>query len=331
MCSYTDIIYDSQGVGYSNHTLTKGSPIRGSYTVKDGTETVMGVAFRKREQLSSVVFPEGLLLIGDASFSHCKALKKVTIPASVEHIGVAAFCCSGLEEVVFLGIPKVIEASLFKGCENLRVIIVPKDSKLYFAKYFDSLLIKEDEESSGHNVQEYHSLPGRVIMQLDIFGESDNYYQQPNLFAQPISAPPILQQENSQINRKPEGNNQECLRRSKLTYNFKSFSWIKGDQIKLSDLFSGPLSLIGDPSYQFRRKYLFVFMKSHASVKHKSEKQYSIPANTAFFARKYKEKYGTRMIRIFLFECIDGKNAIFYDEASFVSIGNNEITIKSVL
>ena len=100
--------------------------------------------------------------------------------------------------------------------------------------------------------------------------------------------------------------------------------------MNLNDVFSGPITFNGSTSYQFRRKALFIFMHSDIdSIDPRNE--YEIPANTAFFIRKYQEKYNSRTPRLFLFKCDGGKVAYFYDEVKFVRANKNSITIKSLL
>lgn len=116
-----------------------------------------------------------------------------------------------------------------------------------------------------------------------------------------------------------------------LTYNFHDFRWFVGSNVPLDELFSGPTALIGNPSYQFRRKALFVFMQSNIANHLIADAEYEIPANTGVFMRKYQEKYSSKSPRIFLFVCDDGKVASFYDEVKFVRANKNSITIKSLL
>ena len=116
-----------------------------------------------------------------------------------------------------------------------------------------------------------------------------------------------------------------------FTYNNYEFKWYVRDKILLDELFSGPTTLIGNPTYQFRRKALFVFMKSDIANKLGQEAEYEIPANTVIFMRKYQKKYISRSPRIFLFVCDDGKMASFYDEVGLVRANKNSITIKSLL
>ncbi len=87
-----------------------------NHIVEVGTKHIACLTFRKCRLLSNVTLPEGLLTIGDAAFSLCISLRQIQIPASVERIGIAAFCKSGLVTIQFLGIPRVIEADVFESC-----------------------------------------------------------------------------------------------------------------------------------------------------------------------------------------------------------------------
>lgn len=130
---------------------------------------------------------------------------------------------------------------------------------------------------------------------------------------------------------KPVYEKSHTTKQTTLTYNFHDFKWSVGSNVSLNKLFSGPTALIGNPSYQFRRKALFVFMQSNIANQLRVEAEYEIPANTGVFMRKYQEKYSSRSPRIFLFVCDDGKVASFYDEVKLVRANKNSITIKSLL
>jgi len=250
-----------------------------THMVLDG---IPPLAHRKQKRLTEANIPDGTVSIGDAAFSLCPLLKQVAIPASVEYIGVAAFCASGLEEVAFLGVPKFLEPSIFAHCEHLKRVLVPIGSKAVFDEHLPTI---------KHLISEGSPAPAQETPSHD----------------------------------------EPAAKCSRLNYNQHSFTWKVGDHVQLSELFSGPTALIGDPSYQFRRKCLFVFMKSQIASAIIRSLEYSIPANTANFTRRYKDKYGTRDTRIFLFVCDDGKNATFYDEVRFKHLGHNSIIVQSNL
>jgi len=252
------------------------------------TSIIPNIAHRKEDDLDDAAITNEIVSIGDAAFSYCVSLKQVVIPASVIFIGVAAFCGSGLEKVIFEGVPQIIEPAVFKGCKNLKLIVVPKGQKQHFCKALDvddSIIVEAGEPYKNKEV--------------------------------PVS--------------KPAYENSHTAKQTSLTYNFHDFKWSVGSRVSLDELFSGPTALIGNPSYQFRRKALFVFMQSSIANQLRIEAEYEIPANTGVFMRKYQEKYSSKSPRIFLFVCDDGKVASFYDEVKLVRANKNSITIKSLL
>ncbi len=252
------------------------------------TSIIPNIAHRKENNLDDAAITNETISIGDAAFSFCISLKRVVIPKSVCFIGVAAFCGSGLKEVIFESVPEIIEPAVFKGCKNLKRIVVPKGKKQHFCKALDvddSIIVEAGEPYKNKEV--------------------------------PVS--------------KPAYKNSHTAKQTMLTYNFHDFKWSVGSNVSLDELFSGPTALIGNPSYQFRRKALFVFMQSNIANHLRADAEYEIPANTGVFMRKYQEKYSSKSPRIFLFVCDDGKVASFYDEVKLVRANKNSITIKSLL
>lgn len=256
-------------------------------TKSDYYRVIQGLAYRKSKSLDNIILTE-VVRIGDAAFSYCAYLRKLILPESVNYIGVAAFCGSGLKEVIFEGVPEIIEPSVFKGCKNLYRIVVPKGKKQHFCKALD--------------------------VDDSIIAEAGEPYKNKEV---PVS--------------KPGYKNSHTTKQTTLTYNFHDFKWSVGSNVSLNELFSGPTALIGNSSYQFRRKALFVFMQSNIANHLRVEAEYEIPANTGVFMRKYQEKYTGKSPRIFLFVCDDGKVASFYDEVKLVRANKNSITIKSLL
>lgn len=307
-----------------------------TYTFAPGTKEIRGIACRKHKALKSVSLPDGLKVIGDAAFSFCTKLKKVTIPASVEHIGVASFCGSGIEVATFLGVPKDIEPSVFAGCNRLARIVVPQGSKSYFTESLDhtltSLIIEAESKPNTATIEtQYSPQPGHVVRQLDMFGGGQTFVEQPNMFSQLQTDKPAKPARND-TESTANTVDKSAVKRCTITYNFHNFSWTKGDKVNLEELFCAPTTLIGDPSYQFRRKVLFVFLKSETiNQLQLNGSEYDLPAKMPFFVRKYEEKYSQRIPRIILFVCDDGKKAKFYDEVKYVKANKNSITVKSLL
>lgn len=82
--------------------------------------------FYNYDDPSSVIIPEGVTMIDNATFNNCKDIKTVSIPASVRFIGGSAFDgCSELESVNIPDSLKTIDPCVFRGCSSLTAVIIP--------------------------------------------------------------------------------------------------------------------------------------------------------------------------------------------------------------
>ena len=78
------------------------------------------VIYGPQDDLKSCIFS-----IGRYAFSGCKNLKKISIPVSVEIIGLAAFSGSGIESIHLPANLKTISTAAFSGCTNLKSVEFP--------------------------------------------------------------------------------------------------------------------------------------------------------------------------------------------------------------
>ena len=78
------------------------------------------VIYGPQDELKSCIFS-----IGRYAFSGCKNLKKISIPVSVEIIGLAAFSGSGIESIHLPANLKTISSAAFSGCTNLKSVEFP--------------------------------------------------------------------------------------------------------------------------------------------------------------------------------------------------------------
>ena len=79
------------------------------------------VIYGPQDDLKSCIFS-----IGRYAFSGCKNLKKISIPVSVEIIGLAAFSGSGIESIHLPANLKTISTAAFSGCTNLKSVEFPE-------------------------------------------------------------------------------------------------------------------------------------------------------------------------------------------------------------
>ena len=121
------------GVLYNN-TLTEilSVPValKGKITIPEGITAIgaedhVGRVFASRD-ITEVVLPHSLKLIGDSAFSDCSSLTSITIPDGVTFIGSSAF--SGCSTLTAINIPDgvtFIGNYAFSGCSALTSIDIP--------------------------------------------------------------------------------------------------------------------------------------------------------------------------------------------------------------
>lgn len=100
--------------------------------IPGSVEVIGHSAFGKTYALSTLTIEEGVSTLGQyGTFIDADALKKVTIPSSVETLGEACFAgCTGLEEVIFLGdAPEDVGDLVFEDTsEKLKLYYDPNTS-----------------------------------------------------------------------------------------------------------------------------------------------------------------------------------------------------------
>ena len=91
--------------------------------ISEDGKTVLGVYDK---EISSVVIPDGIEIIGERAFEDCTLLKEVVIPETVKHIERVAFRgCKCLHSINLPSQLKVIEDFVFDKCELLESIEIP--------------------------------------------------------------------------------------------------------------------------------------------------------------------------------------------------------------
>ena len=139
-----------------NAIVVKNTGSRGRVVIPDKIDghriiAIDGGAFKELKEVTEIIVPETVSLIGDLAFANCPKLTYVNIPEDVTYIGKGAFRgCSSLpyvdlpdgiteiKEGTFAGcknmaeieIPygvRSIEKAAFAGCANLRQIVLPEN------------------------------------------------------------------------------------------------------------------------------------------------------------------------------------------------------------
>lgn len=79
-----------------------------------------------REDITEVIIPDGVTLIGERAFNNCKNLKKLILSDSLIDISSSAFSgCENLEEIVLPKNIKKLGYRAFGDCKRLKRIIIP--------------------------------------------------------------------------------------------------------------------------------------------------------------------------------------------------------------
>lgn len=105
--------------------LIKGPNVE-YYEIPNGTEEIIGDAFKKADNLKKIIMPNSLQIIGANAFSGCKSLCEVVIPDSVTTIAGGAFrYCSSLYEIVISKSITGISGDIFNGCSSLQKVVIP--------------------------------------------------------------------------------------------------------------------------------------------------------------------------------------------------------------
>jgi len=91
----------------------------------DVTSISSAPVFSQIVNLSTVVFPDTLISIGNSAFNYCTKITQLNLPASLETIGYNAFSyCESLTDVILPDGVTSIGNSGFSGCTNLTETIV---------------------------------------------------------------------------------------------------------------------------------------------------------------------------------------------------------------
>lgn len=96
------------------------------YKIESQTKIICDKAFSYRESLRKIVFPYGVVIIGEEAFSNC-GLKSLELPSSVKVIKKQAFSwCRGLNEIILPDSVVEIENMAFWWCLSLEKVILSK-------------------------------------------------------------------------------------------------------------------------------------------------------------------------------------------------------------
>ena len=128
---YIDSLKSANPTYRSNGTLyLNGTPIEGRVVVPAATGKVGEGVFYGYDDITEVVFEEGITVIGGYVFPSCTGLSKVTIPNTVKSIGSCTFYdCDAMEEIVIPDSVTEIGWSTFYLSDGLSTVTLGKGIK----------------------------------------------------------------------------------------------------------------------------------------------------------------------------------------------------------
>ena len=118
--------YYSNPLQYAHHLYSDENTEITKLVIPDGVTIIGSSAFIGCSGLTSVTIPNSVTSIGGSAFSSCSGLTSVTIPNSVTSIGYSAFSgCSGLTSVTIPNSVTSIGGSAFYNCSGLTSVTIP--------------------------------------------------------------------------------------------------------------------------------------------------------------------------------------------------------------
>lgn len=98
----------------------------GHLEIPAGTRKILPNTLMNCENLTSVVIPKGVTIVGNCSFLSCKNLRHIELPEGLRTIDAFAFKdCTGLESIVIPEGVQIIAHGAFRGCTGLTRVVIP--------------------------------------------------------------------------------------------------------------------------------------------------------------------------------------------------------------
>lgn len=151
-----------------------------TFTVKEGTTNISGLAFSGCENLTSIDLGDKLESIGDEAFAGCKSLKTITLPATVKSFGYGVFssittgtgnlACDnlttviGMENITFSTDKEdmyALPSQTFSKCKKLTSVTLPSKLTSIGSSAFDgceslaSITLPDSVEKIGNYAFRY--------------------------------------------------------------------------------------------------------------------------------------------------------------------------------
>lgn len=161
---------------FSEHCL---SPFRNSQAINclnaaEGVKCIGGGLFRGCDKLQTLTLPDSLDSIGMLAFMEC-AIKEIRIPKNVRYIGERAFYdCNNLETVELSESLQSIGSSAFNNCNRLKRIEIPaKVETIASQTFFYCHNLEEVEIRGGKLIDSWAFFKCSNLQDLRLLGETE--------------------------------------------------------------------------------------------------------------------------------------------------------------
>ena len=131
------------GVTSIGYQVFQDSALR-TVTIGDGLTQLRSDVFNGCVQLESVSLPATLQEIGISAFEGCTSLKSILLPASLQSIGESAFEGTGLISLHFGENLETVGKDAFRNCSDLLTITTENDLTLYSYGAFEGTLVLQN-------------------------------------------------------------------------------------------------------------------------------------------------------------------------------------------
>jgi hypothetical protein len=104
---------------------------RGTVNVPEGVEVIGQKAFHHCKRLGKVILPSTVKTIQSGAFAVCEFLNAISLPLGIKKIPFKAFFfCISLDEINLPSTVRVIEKEAFLSCRSLKTIRIPLSTKI---------------------------------------------------------------------------------------------------------------------------------------------------------------------------------------------------------
>ena len=129
--------------------------------------TIKGYAF-SGSGLESITIPETISFIGDYAFSNCNRLVSASVPKSAYSLGIFIFEDSANLKEVTYG-PTIVKGELFRGCTSLKkVTLLEGVTSIEFKAFYNLTGLKEIHFASSTNIIKNYAFSGSGLESITI-------------------------------------------------------------------------------------------------------------------------------------------------------------------